>query len=67
MRLKEKNFMKINDYLIKAAQAFNSQYNFQMRFIKLKTLHENDITIEVGYAAINKKTKKMEFVYNLNN
>ena len=50
--------MKINDYLIKAAQAFNSQYNFQMRFIKLKTLHENDITIEVGYAAINKRQRK---------
>lgn len=59
--------MKINDYLIKAAQTFNSQYNFQMRFIKLKALHENDLTIEVGYAALNKKVKKVEFIYNLNN
>lgn len=49
--------MKINDYLIKAAQTFNNDYNFRIKCIQIKEILANEIIIEVGYAAIDGTTK----------
>lgn len=59
--------MKINDYLIKAAQTFNNDYNFRIKCIQIKEILANEIIIEVGYAAIDGTTKKQLYSYNTEN